>query len=84
MKKIVTVTLLVLLAGGVFALPVQEAEAASKCYVKNGKRVCKNTVKEKQCAIGGQPAVGWCHIRHIYVCEKHRYFTQGGQNWRCP
>lgn len=86
MKRFVTVTLLVLLAGGVFTLPVHEAEAAtkSKCYVKDGKQVCKSTAKTKQCAICGRPAVGWCHMRKIQVCEKHRYFTQGGVNWRCP
>ena len=36
------------------------------------------------CATCGEPAVGWCHMRNIYVCEKHRYFTQGGVHWRCP
>lgn len=36
------------------------------------------------CEYCGQPAVGWCHMRHKYVCDKHRYFTQGGTYWRCP
>jgi hypothetical protein len=38
----------------------------------------------KTCEMCGKPAVGWCTMRHIYVCEQHRYFTQGGQYWRCP
>lgn len=86
MKRLVAVTLLVFLAGGILVLPVQEAQAATKsqCYVKDGKRICKNTAKTKQCAICGRPAVGWCHMRKINVCETHRYFTQNGVNWRCP
>ena len=40
--------------------------------------------KGHKCAICGKPAVGWCHMRKIWVCEKHRYFTQGGVHWQCP
>jgi len=36
------------------------------------------------CEYCGQPAVGWCTMRYKYVCEQHRYFQQGGVNWRCP
>ena len=36
------------------------------------------------CEYCGQPAVGWCTMRHIWVCEQHRYFQRGGVNWRCP
>lgn len=36
------------------------------------------------CEDCGEPAVGWCHMRDKYVCEEHRYFTQGGTRWRCP
>lgn len=39
---------------------------------------------QRKCEICGQPAVGKCTMRHIYVCETHRYFTQGGVYWRCP
>jgi hypothetical protein len=42
------------------------------------------SLREKKCAICGEPAVGWCHMRNIHVCERHRYFTRDGQNWRCP
>jgi len=42
------------------------------------------TLKERKCAVCGEPAVGWCHMRRMYVCETHRYFTQDGKNWRCP
>ena len=36
------------------------------------------------CEYCGEPAVGWCHMRNKYVCETHRFFTQGGTRWRCP
>ena len=36
------------------------------------------------CEYCGQPAVGWCTMRHKYVCNQHRYFQRGGTNWRCP
>lgn len=36
------------------------------------------------CEYCGKPAVGWCHMRSKYVCDTHRYFTQGGTRWRCP
>jgi hypothetical protein len=43
------------------------------------------------CAICGKPSVGHCHLRNIYVCETHRFFTDHdgkygspGTNWRCP
>lgn len=38
----------------------------------------------KFCEYCEQPAVGWCTMRHKWVCEQHRYFQQGGTNWRCP
>ena len=43
MKTIVQAGLLALLVSGAMALPVQEAGAATQCYMKNGHRVC-NTV----------------------------------------
>jgi len=36
------------------------------------------------CEYCGQPAVGWCTMRYKWVCNQHRYFQQGGVNWRCP
>jgi hypothetical protein len=36
------------------------------------------------CEYCGQPAVGWCTMRHKFVCEQHRYFQQSGVHWRCP
>lgn len=30
------------------------------------------------CEYCGEKAVGWCHMRKKYVCDEHRYFTQGG------
>jgi hypothetical protein len=43
------------------------------------------------CAICGKPAVGYCHLRKIPVCEIHRFFTdeegkygKKGTNWQCP
>ena len=36
------------------------------------------------CDYCGEPAIGWCHMRNQWVCETHRYFTQGGVRWRCP
>ena len=46
----------------------------------NGVNVIDRTV----CEYCGKDAVGWCTIREKDVCEEHRYFTQGGVNWRCP
>jgi hypothetical protein len=63
MKKIVTVTLLAMLAGGVFALPVQEAEAATKCYVQHGHRVCKSTAKPRTVCTTTH---GVKHCRRVY------------------
>lgn len=38
-----------------------------------------------KCAICGRPAIGYCTMRHKYVCETHRYFTNAhGQRWHCP
>lgn len=36
------------------------------------------------CEYCGKEAYGWCHMREKYVCEDHRYFTQGTTNWICP
>lgn len=36
------------------------------------------------CEYCGQPAVGWCTMRHKWVCAQHRYFVQGNIHWRCP
>jgi hypothetical protein len=36
------------------------------------------------CDYCGRPSVGWCHMRNKQVCETHRFFTEGGTNWRCP
>ena len=39
----------------------------------------------KDCQICGAHAVGFCHLRQIYVCGSHDTFTDdGGTNWRCP
>lgn len=40
MKMILKAGLVALLVVGAFALPVQEAEAATRCYWRNGHRVC--------------------------------------------
>jgi len=37
-----------------------------------------------KCAYCGEPAIGFCPMRQLWVCESHRYFTQNGQNWQCP
>ncbi len=36
------------------------------------------------CGICGGLAIGYCQMRRIYVCDTHRYFTQGDKSWRCP
>ena len=41
-------------------------------------------VDRNVCEYGGKTAYGRCTIRHKYVCESHRYFTQGGTYIRCP
>ena len=38
-----------------------------------------------RCQICGAKAIGYCHMRDIYVCEGHHTFTSsGGQGWICP
>jgi hypothetical protein len=43
-----------------------------------------NVIDRTICEYCGREAIGKCTIRHKWVCEKHRYFTQGGVNWICP
>ena len=39
----------------------------------------------KKCQICGAESVGRCHLRDIYVCSNHSYFTdKSGTYWRCP
>ena len=38
-----------------------------------------------KCQICGNPSIGRCHLRHIYVCNEHNVFTQRtGGRIRCP
>jgi hypothetical protein len=38
-----------------------------------------------RCQICGAKSIGYCHMREIYVCEKHNNFiTKEGQSWICP
>ena len=63
MNKIVSVTLLALLVGGTFALPVQEAVAATGCRYVNGKRVCGTTAHPKTVCTTTN---GVKHCRKVY------------------
>jgi hypothetical protein len=63
MNKMITVTLLALLAGGAFALPIQEAEAATRCYVRNGHRVCESVAKPRTVCTTTH---GVRHCRRVY------------------
>jgi len=63
MKKIVNVTLLALLVGGAFALPVQEAVAAAACKYVNGKRVCESTAQPRTVCTTTN---GVKHCRKVY------------------
>jgi beta-lactamase superfamily II metal-dependent hydrolase len=49
------------------------------------KRPSETTVVDRRvCEYCGKTAYGLCTMRHKYVCESHRYFTQGTTRWRCP
>jgi len=38
-----------------------------------------------KCQICNGEAIGYCHMRHIYVCNNHNTFTsRGGKGWICP
>ncbi len=63
MKKIVNVTLLALLVGGTFALPIQEAVAAAACRSVNGKKVCGATAQPKTVCTTTH---GVKHCRKVY------------------
>ncbi|MFO1432283.1 MAG: hypothetical protein U1F76_19425 [Candidatus Competibacteraceae bacterium] len=63
MKKIVNITLLALLVGGTFALPVQEAAAAAACRYVNGKKVCGATATPKTVCTTTH---GVKHCRKVY------------------
>jgi hypothetical protein len=65
MKKIVSVTLLALLVGGTFALPVQEAVAAAACRYVNGKKVCGATAQTKPKTVC-TTTNGVKHCRKVY------------------
>ena len=43
-----------------------------------------NIIDRNVCEYCGREAVGQCTITWKYVCETHRYFTQGGRGIRCP
>ena len=43
-----------------------------------------DVVDYEVCEYCGRKAIGHCHMRDKYVCQTHRYFTQGGINWQCP
>ncbi|HYQ91084.1 MAG TPA: hypothetical protein VES89_03160, partial [Candidatus Competibacteraceae bacterium] len=76
MKKMISVTLFALLVGGTFALPVQEAIAASGCTYVNGKKTCGGCTYvngQKKCgAATAQPKTvctttgGVKHCRTVY------------------
>lgn len=37
------------------------------------------------CQICGDNAIGYCHLREIYVCSTHNTYTsKDGTNWQCP
>lgn len=36
------------------------------------------------CAYCGEPAIGWCSIRKLWVCEEHRIFMLNGSLHQCP
>jgi hypothetical protein len=37
------------------------------------------------CQICGDEAIGYCHLREIYVCSAHNIFTdKEGNDWQCP
>jgi hypothetical protein len=63
MKKIIDITLLALLVGGTFALPVQDAAAAAACRYVNGKRVCEATTAPKTVCTTTN---GVKHCRKVY------------------
>jgi hypothetical protein len=63
MKKMVNITLLALLVGGAFALPVQEAVATTACKYVNGKRVCGTTAQPKTVCTTTH---GVKHCRKVY------------------
>lgn len=38
-----------------------------------------------RCQICGAKSIGYCHMRQIYICEKHHSFTsREGTGWICP
>jgi beta-lactamase superfamily II metal-dependent hydrolase len=68
-------------------LEISEYAKPKPTKVSSKPKPTKVTSKPKLgrvCAYCGSKAVGWCHMRNKYVCEEHRYFTQGGVRWRCP
>jgi uncharacterized protein YkuJ len=73
MKTIFKAGLLAFLLGGAIAIPVQEAEAATHCYVRNGHWVCNGAnVSKNRCYIrngrqicnGANVSRNRCYIRN--------------------
>ncbi len=84
MKTIFKAGLLAFLLGGAIAIPVQEAEAATRCYVRNGHRVCNDvTVSRNRCYIRNGRQIcnrGYTHHSRT-VCKT--YWRHGIRHTRC-
>ncbi len=84
MKTIFKAGLLAFLIGGSIAFPVQEAEAATHCYVRNGHWVCNGAnVSRNRCYMRNGRQIcnrGYVH-RSRTVCKT--YWRQGTRYTRC-
>lgn len=66
MKMLMKAGLLAMFIAGAFALPTQDAEAATRCYWRNGQRVCYHVDNRNH--------------RHGYQRHGYRYRTECYRN----